>query len=65
MCCATAGATVDQRTWVERAQKGDRDAFAALVHAAAARLDAAARLIVRDNELARDAHNDDRDRRQV
>jgi RNA polymerase sigma-70 factor (ECF subfamily) len=46
---------VDQRTYVELAQKGDRDAFAVLVRAAAARLDAAARLILRDTELARDA----------
>ena len=46
---------MDQRTFVERARKGDRDAFAVLVRAAATRLDAAARLILRDRELARDA----------
>lgn len=46
---------MDQRTYVERARKGDRDAFAELARAAAARLDAAARLILRDRELARDA----------
>jgi RNA polymerase sigma-70 factor (ECF subfamily) len=46
---------VDQRGLVERAQRGDHDAFAALAGAAIARLDAAARLILRDNELARDA----------
>jgi len=46
---------VDQRTLVDLASKGDRDAFAVLARAAAARLDAAARLILRDRELARDA----------
>ncbi|HUG47803.1 MAG TPA: RNA polymerase sigma factor [Candidatus Limnocylindria bacterium] len=46
---------MDQRTLVERARGGDRDAFAVLARAAAARLDAAARLILRDRELARDA----------
>ena len=45
---------MDQRALVERAG-GDHDAFAALVGAALARLDAAARLILRDAELARDA----------
>ena len=48
-------ATVDQRDLVERAKRGDHDAFAALAGAAVARLDAAARLILRDPELARDA----------
>jgi RNA polymerase sigma factor (sigma-70 family) len=47
--------TVDQRRVVERARRGDHDAFAELVHASVARLDTAARLILRDNELARDA----------
>jgi RNA polymerase sigma-70 factor, ECF subfamily len=51
----TSEATVDQRGLVERAQRGDHDAFAMLAGAAIARLDAAARLILRDNELARDA----------
>jgi RNA polymerase sigma-70 factor, ECF subfamily len=46
---------VDQRSLVERARQGDHDAFAVLVGAAIARLDAAARLILRDPELARDA----------
>ena len=46
---------MDQRTFVERAREGDRDAFAELARAAATRLDAAARLILRDRELARDA----------
>jgi RNA polymerase sigma-70 factor (ECF subfamily) len=48
-------ATVDQRELVERARRGDHDAFAGLVDPALARLDAAARLILRDPELARDA----------
>ena len=46
---------MDQRDLVERAQRGDHDAFAELAGAAVARLDAAARLILRDPELARDA----------
>lgn len=46
---------MDQRELVERAQRGDRDAFAVLAGAFVARLDAAARLILRDHELARDA----------
>jgi RNA polymerase sigma-70 factor (ECF subfamily) len=46
---------VDQRGTVERAQRGDHDAFAMLVDVTIARLDAAARLILRDPELARDA----------
>jgi RNA polymerase sigma-70 factor (ECF subfamily) len=46
---------VDQRTLVERARRGDHDAFSALVRASIARLDAAARLILRDRELAADA----------
>ena len=46
---------MDQRGHVERAQGGDHDAFAVLAGAAIARLDAAARLILRDPELARDA----------
>lgn len=53
-----AEATVDQRTLVERAQRGDHDAFATLAGAVIARLDAAARLILRDRELARDAVQD-------
>jgi RNA polymerase sigma-70 factor, ECF subfamily len=46
---------VDQRALVERAKRGDHDAFAVLVRASVARLDAAARLILRDRELAGDA----------
>jgi RNA polymerase sigma-70 factor (ECF subfamily) len=46
---------VDRRTLVEQAGRGDHDAFTLLAMAAAARLDAAARLILRDPELARDA----------
>jgi len=46
---------VDQRDAVERAKRGDHDAFADLVGGRLARLDAAARLILRDPELARDA----------
>jgi RNA polymerase sigma-70 factor (ECF subfamily) len=46
---------VDQRTLVERARGGDHDAFAELVRARVAKLDAAARLILRDRELAGDA----------
>ena len=46
---------MDQRDLVERAQQGDHDAFATLAGDAIARLDAAARLILRDHELARDA----------
>jgi RNA polymerase sigma-70 factor (ECF subfamily) len=49
---------VDQRELVERAQRGDHDAFAALVPPLLARLDAAARLILRDHDLARDAVQD-------
>ena len=46
---------MDQQALVERARRGDHDAFAALVRGAATRLDGAARLILRDPELARDA----------
>jgi RNA polymerase sigma-70 factor (ECF subfamily) len=49
---------VDQRDLVRRAQRGDQDAFAALTGPVVARLDAAARLILRDGELARDAVQD-------
>jgi RNA polymerase sigma factor (sigma-70 family) len=40
---------------VERARRGDHDAFAALAGAAILRLDATARLILRDREQAKDA----------
>jgi RNA polymerase sigma-70 factor, ECF subfamily len=46
---------VDQRELVERAGRGDHDAFASLVDASIARLEAVARLVLRDPELARDA----------
>ncbi len=46
---------MDQRELIERAREGDHDAFAALLDVRLARLDAAARLILRDGELARDA----------
>ncbi len=46
---------MDRRALIEAAGRGDHDAFAVLATAAAARLDAAARLILRDPELARDA----------
>ena len=49
---------MDQRGLVERAREGDHDAFAVVAGAALARLDAAARLILRDRELARDAVQD-------
>jgi RNA polymerase sigma-70 factor (ECF subfamily) len=49
---------VDQRSLVERAGQGDHDAFAVLVRASAPRLDAAARLILRDRDLAADATQD-------
>jgi RNA polymerase sigma-70 factor (ECF subfamily) len=46
---------MDQRRLVELARAGDHDAFSELVLAAVVRLDRAARLIVRDPELAQDA----------
>jgi RNA polymerase sigma-70 factor (ECF subfamily) len=46
---------VDQTGRVERARRGDREAFAELVRASGARLDATARLILRDPDLAQDA----------
>lgn len=46
---------MDQRTLVERAQRGDHDAFAVLARNAVPRLGPAARLILREPELARDA----------
>ena len=49
---------MDQRELVERAGRGDHDAFALLVRERIARLDAAARLILHDPELARDAVQD-------
>ena len=49
---------MDQQGLVERARRGDRQAFAELVRASGARLDATARLILRDPELAQDAVQD-------
>ncbi|MEO5705223.1 MAG: sigma-70 family RNA polymerase sigma factor [Candidatus Limnocylindrales bacterium] len=46
---------MDQRELVERAQRGDHDAFAVLARGLVARLDSAARLILRDPVLAQDA----------
>jgi len=46
---------VDQRAILERAQQGDERAFGVLVDVHLARLDATARLILRDPDLARDA----------
>jgi len=46
---------VDQKGLVERASQGDHEAFGVLIGARLARLDTAARLILRDAELARDA----------
>jgi RNA polymerase sigma-70 factor (ECF subfamily) len=47
--------TVDQTGLVERASRGDHEAFGVLVGGHLARLETAARLILRDPELARDA----------
>ena len=49
---------MDQAELVVRAGRGDHDAFAVLVRASVARLEAIARLILRDHELARDAVQD-------
>jgi RNA polymerase sigma-70 factor (ECF subfamily) len=46
---------VDQLGLVERARRGDHDAFTELARGAVTRLDRVARLILRDPELARDA----------
>ena len=46
---------MDQHGLVVRAREGDRQAFAELVRASGARLDATARLILRDSDLAQDA----------
>ena len=45
---------MDQRELVERARRGDHDAFGLLVTGSIAQLEAVARLILRDPELARD-----------
>lgn len=49
---------MEHRALVERARRGDTVAFTELLDAALARLDGAARLIVRDPELAHDAVQD-------
>jgi RNA polymerase sigma-70 factor (ECF subfamily) len=49
---------VDQQGLVVRAREGDHDAFTSLIDLTLVRLDAAARLILRDRELARDAVQD-------
>jgi len=46
---------MDQTDLIERARQGDHEAFGVLVGTHLARLDAAARLILRDPDLARDA----------
>ena len=46
---------MDRTELVDRARGGDRHAFAELIRASGARLDATARLILRDPELAQDA----------
>jgi len=46
---------VERREVLERARQGDEEAFAALVDTHLARLDATARLILRDPDLAHDA----------
>src|SRR5262245_33957339 len=54
-CRAIERGTVDQTGLVERASQGDHEAFGVLIGGHLARLDTAARLILRDPELARDA----------
>ena len=49
---------MDQRALVERAREGDHEAFTTLAGEALSRLDAAARLTLRDSDLARDAVQD-------
>ena len=49
---------MDQRDLVERAGRGDHDAFALLVRSTIAQQEAVARLVLRDPELARDAVQD-------
>jgi RNA polymerase sigma-70 factor (ECF subfamily) len=49
---------VDQRELIDRAKRGDHAAFANLVDGSLRRLDAAARLILRDPDQAQDAVQD-------
>ena len=55
MVVAPSPRGVMQRDLVERARKGDHDAFAELAGAAISRLDGAAWLMLRDVEQAKDA----------
>src|SRR5262245_2795911 len=57
-CGRVTRGAVDQRGLVERAGRGDHEAFAVLVRASVAQLEAVARLILRDPDLARDAVQD-------
>ena len=56
---------MDQRELVDRAGRGDHDAFAVLAAAAIDRLDATARLILGDPDLAKDAVQEALDIRTV
>ena len=49
---------MSQRELVERAGRGDHDAFAVLLRASIGRLEATAWLVLRDHDLARDAVQD-------
>lgn len=49
---------MDQRELIDRAKRGDHVAFAELVDGLIRRLDAAARLVLRDPDLAQDAVQD-------
>lgn len=49
---------MEQRALIERAKQGDHAAFAEVVDGSIRRLDAAARLILRDPDLAQDAVQD-------
>ena len=55
---APARVAVSERELVERAARGDHDAFAVLLRGSIARLEAMSRLVLRDQELARDAVQD-------
>jgi RNA polymerase sigma-70 factor, ECF subfamily len=55
---APARVAVSERELVERAARGDHDAFAVLLRGSIARLEAMAWLVLRDRDLARDAVQD-------
>ena len=55
---AVTRTTVDQTGARQRAGRGDHDAFAVLLNGSIARLEAVARLVLRDQDLARDAVQD-------